>query len=670
MSDLDRLPARNVPRPHVSPLRGPLWAALAVYLVTRLAALFTGFDEVAIPVYEVPSMGNAAWLAATGWRAVHWSASYDNAGGQVLTAWLAAPFYVLLGPRYVALKLVPLCLGALLLVLLWRVVRRAAGERAAAWTALAFSLAPPLLFKYSLLAKGNHFEALFFVFLPIALVFEAEGRPRRTPWIAAAGLAAGFALSVYIGALATLAALAVALVVLGGPRRALGDVLRMAPGFALGLAPAVALHLATRGHTARMFRRFTRVDTTQTSFWDEARELTTVHLPDATCCEALGPLSGDTLDGLYLAAAALALVGVALAALWPRADGDRRGRALAALVVLTPLIAFGALLFTPLRVRTMPPPVEVGGLRYFVPVHFWTLVAIPLVAAGLWERRGARFWVLGRAVAALALGALALAGASSWTLIRPSGAAAELAWSYPGHHLRLFTTLLGRLPRSLVETPEGRYLSPEPAATAALLASFEGRKREDIAHSIGSRLTLEATPFLLQGGDLEELIASLPEADRGFAARGAGALLAVQFFGRSGGGQPPGALDLVARLLAGPRGADVAFGLGTGTEYPLLLTLALDIARVARVLAWVPEVHRGQVLAGLGDDLGRRAARGARREQSAIREAVAGFSVADAAQLWSALGTALARAGYDPAALASWVPELQLQRVMNALRGE
>jgi len=657
VSDPDRLPARTLPR--------PLLAALAVYLVTRLAALFTGFDEVAIPVYEVPSMGNAAWLAATGWRAVHWSASYDNAGGQVLTAWLAAPFYALLGPRYVALKLVPLCLGALLLALLWRVVRRAAGARAAAWTALAFSLAPPLLFKYSLLAKGNHFEALFFVFLPIALVFEAEGRPRRTPWVAAAGLAAGFALSVYIGALATLAALAGALLALGGPRRALGDLARMAPGFAVGLAPAVALHLATRGHTARMFRRFTRVDTTQTSFMDEARELATVHLPDATCCEPLGPLSGETLDGLYLAAAALALAALALGALRPAPTAERRrARALAVLAVVTPLVAFGALLFTPLRVRTMPPPVEVGGLRYFVPVHFWTLVAIPVVAAALWERGRAA----GRTLAALALGAVALAGVSSWTLIRPSAAAVELAWSYPGHHLRLFTTLLGRLPRALVEAPEGRYLALEPAPTAAMLAAFQGREREDIAHSIGSRMTLEATPYLLNGGDLEALLSGLPEGDRAHAARGAGALLAVQFFGRGDGAGPPAqAQQLVARLLAGPRGSDVAFGLGTGTEYPLHLTLAADVARAGHALAQVPEVQRELVLAGLGDDLGRRAARGAAREQAAIAKALAGFPAVDQATLWSALGRALARGAYDRSKLAQWVPELQLERVERAL---
>ena len=49
------------------------------------------FDAVAIPVYEVPNMGNQAWLLQDGFRGVPWSYYYDNAGGQLLTAVLAAP---------------------------------------------------------------------------------------------------------------------------------------------------------------------------------------------------------------------------------------------------------------------------------------------------------------------------------------------------------------------------------------------------------------------------------------------------------------------------------------------------------------------------------------------------------------------------------------------------
>jgi hypothetical protein len=371
----------------VSP-KSSLFIALALYCATRLFVLFTGFDEVAIPVYEVPSMGNAAWLASTGWRGVHWSASYDNAGGQVLTAWLAAPFYLLFGNRYVALKMVPFVLGALLLVMLWRVVLRVRGPRAARFVAFAFALAPPLLFKYSLLAKGNHFEGLCLVFVPIWLLFEAEGRARRGPYVALAGLAAGFAVSVYIGSLATLAALVVALFALRGVRAGLRDFVLVVPGFLVGLLPAVALHFASGGHTKRFVTHITSVDKAQQSFKSEAHELLTVHLPHATCCEPLGFLSGRALDAAYLAAACVAFL-VLLGTVFRRAPGSgaASNRALALLTLGAPAVALAALLFTPLKIRTMPPPVEVGGLRYFVPFHFWSLVAIPLAAAVLCEQR-------------------------------------------------------------------------------------------------------------------------------------------------------------------------------------------------------------------------------------------------------------------------------------------
>lgn len=621
--------------------RSLLLVALALYVAARVAVLLTGFDEVAIPVYEVPSMGNAAWLASTGWRAVHWSGSYDNAGGQVLTAWLAAPLYVLFGNRYVALKLVPLLLGAALLALLWRTAYRLRGPRAANLVAFAFALAPPLLFKYSLLAKGNHFEGLFFVFLPVWLLFEAEGRPRRGPYVAAAGLAAGFAVSVYIGSLATLAALAVALLSLRGPRGALGDVLVALPGFLLGLAPAVVLHFASTGRTGAFVKHITGVDGAQKDFWGEARELATVHLPHATCCEALGPIPGRGLDALYLAATLAAFVLVWLR--WPRVtDGTdqpsrRAERAFRWVVLIAPLVALAALLFTPLRVRVMPPPAEVGGLRYFVPFHFWSIVALALAAAALLDARARTARALGVAFC----GAYLLAGLSSLTLARPSLARAELALSYPGNHLRLFSTVMGR---SAMTDPVTRALTCKPEAAQKALDALAPLDRADVAHSLGSRLSMNAF-YVDPKFDLEAVLAPIPAQDRGRAAQGTGAFLATLIPARADARPSAPALAAIARLTQGPRGEDVAFGLGGATEYPLHLYLRGDFQRARAAAELVGLERRAAVLRGLGADCGRRIARGARLERAVVDELARDLDEGDAGVFWEAVEAELRTRG-------------------------
>jgi hypothetical protein len=666
-----------------------LFVALGLYCATRLFVLLTGFDEVAIPVYEVPSMGNAAWLASTGWRGVPWSASYDNAGGQVLTAWLAAPFYVLFGNRYVALKLVPFVLGALLLVMLWRVVLRVRGLRAANLAALAFALAPPLLFKYSLLAKGNHFEGLFFVFVPVWLLFEAEGRTRRWPFVALAGLAAGLALSVYVGSLATLAALAAAVLALRGVRAGALEFAIALPGFLVGLLPAVALHLATEGHTWKFFARYTRVDKAQPSFTSEARELLTVHLPHATCCEPIGALSGRALDAVYLAAAVVAFV-VLLARAFPRAAGDRWStlrmlgvpgpstdeRGLTILTLGAPLVALAALLFTPLRIRVMPPPVEVGGLRYFVPFHFWSLVAIPLAVSVLLAspRRIAR-------LAALALGlAFAAAGASSLAIGGFTHGAAELAWSYPGNHVRLFSTLMGR---AVAVDPTTGFRTPTPEGARAALDALAPFERADAAHSFGSRLFMEA--FLLSSArpdpvereaglaaatNLDQLFAALPAGDRSGAAVGVGALLALQIPQHAGAPTPPNVRVALDRLLGGDYATAVVRGLGTTADYPLHLTLAQDFRRAVAAAGHVPSELRALVLGGLGDDCGRRVARGARRERELIGNLAGGLQPADRTPFWRGLGEALRARGVTPPDVDTWVPSEDVDTLRAAARGE
>ena len=78
--------------------------------------------------------------------------------------WLySAPALILI----VAVMLVPLALGLATLALLWLVLRDAAGGAAALLGALLFALAPTTLFKYSMVASGNHFETLAFTALAL-----------------------------------------------------------------------------------------------------------------------------------------------------------------------------------------------------------------------------------------------------------------------------------------------------------------------------------------------------------------------------------------------------------------------------------------------------------------------------------------------------------------------
>ena len=98
-------------------------------------------DAVAIPVYEVPNMGNQAWLLQDGFRGVPWSYYYDNAGGQLLTALLAAPLYWLFGASYLTLKLVPFLMGLAIMGLIWRFLEGNFNRTAAVIGVLLFALA-------------------------------------------------------------------------------------------------------------------------------------------------------------------------------------------------------------------------------------------------------------------------------------------------------------------------------------------------------------------------------------------------------------------------------------------------------------------------------------------------------------------------------------------------
>ncbi|MBM3991971.1 MAG: hypothetical protein FJ298_13320, partial [Planctomycetes bacterium] len=218
--------------------------ALAAYAALRALALGTNFDEFAMPQFEQFPMGTLPLLAGVE-GGLPLSRVYDNSAGQLLTGWLALPSYALFGETYLALKLVPLCLGALALVLVWLTVRASAGERAALLAALVFALGPTTLVKYSTFASGNHFETLAFNALALWCTLRMHRRGVTPLRLLATGFTWGFAAFVFLGALSTVLLLALLHLGLRGPRATARDLGWLGPGFALGIAPLAALNVWT-----------------------------------------------------------------------------------------------------------------------------------------------------------------------------------------------------------------------------------------------------------------------------------------------------------------------------------------------------------------------------------------------------------------------------------------
>ncbi|MEM9799004.1 MAG: hypothetical protein AAGA20_01680, partial [Planctomycetota bacterium] len=604
-----------------------LLLVVVVYVAFRAWVLATAFDAVAIPVYEVPNMGNQAWFLAEGRAVVPWHYFYDNAGGQILTGVLAAPFYALLGPTYLSLKLVPFLLGIGLLGLVWRFLDRNVGRTAAIVGAFAFALAPPTLSKYSLLAKGNHFEGLFFLFLPVVLAFEGHGRARPQRWMASAGLAAGFAVVVYFGSLLTIALLGPALARLRGLRQLASDLVWIVPGFIVGVAPLAVLHRATDGQAGHFAQRFTTPDPRLDAggMWAEARSLVVDTLPRGACYEDLGPVPASVGEWLLLgviAASWIVLVVTIARGVRRRDEASARLGAAAILEAGYLPLVLGVIAVGVLKITRMGPPVEIGGVRYLVSFYFYALLA-SATAAGALDRMGAR-----RARTALAA---ALAGTVLFVL--PIGSLAFErsmdAVRYPGTFLR---NLGGTLQRGSIVDPETgrRTLDAEEIVTVA--GSFEGRDRRDVLFSAGNSIAYAAvipdidpeTRRMTQRPlDLDAVLAPYPDSARPDLARGVGAHLRPRI--PNGPDVPEPLRGWLTNALGHPvYGESVAEGLGMSLEYPLRRTYDAEVARTERVLREVPAELRPAVRRGQGIDLGTRLRIGLHGARDRIRTTLAG----------------------------------------------
>ncbi len=633
-----------------------LLAACAAYLGFRALVLERAFDAVAMPPYELHNMGNLARLLSLGAADVPLWMHFDNAGGQQLTALLAAPLYALFGDAYLVLKLVPLLLGLGALLLLWCILRREFGLPAAAVGAALFALGPPTLVKYSLLASGNHFEGVIFVLALYALAAGGHREGWTRGRLLLTGLAAGFALFVYPGAVVPVGLFALLHVAVRGVRRSLRDLPAAGLGLLVGLLPLLAVNVASGGRTLRFAGRNlgATAEPLLERFAHNTGRILGDLLPRAGCFEPLGPLGGGVAEALYLTGFLLAwllLAGPLLSGLLRlrgTADEARRWQALRAapLVLFLPalvlLVGLGRWDFD-----AYAPPLEVGQFRYFVP-HFTFAAMLAGAAVQRLAERGAP----GR----LAAGVLSLALLATAAFTLPIAAAwpGDDAGRYEGHHFPYYGRILvAHAPRE----PGTQALVPDMPQIEEWLRDAPARHALDTWTGVAHTLTRSRVPSANTDPrrvtglvDLQPLLAGREPAVQVALARGVGSALRPLARGDAR------AQEMLRRVLhrldedQPPLAGWVAEGLCLEHEYPLcrdadehlLLSLAVLDLPAPR---WTAAIRHGY-----GAQLGRLLARGIDSDVRLVAAALA--RLPEAARLdvargvgWGAAEVAGAEAG-------------------------
>lgn len=133
-----------------------------------------------------------------------------NVGGSLVVGIMAVPLFLLLGPTLLALRIVPLLFNAATVALLFLVLDRHVGRRAAWMGGLLFALAPPGYSIISVTAWGTHLETGVFAMACLLLFLELGKRPTgglRLAFIL--GLLGGFAM--YFGYMSVIFLLTLAL---------------------------------------------------------------------------------------------------------------------------------------------------------------------------------------------------------------------------------------------------------------------------------------------------------------------------------------------------------------------------------------------------------------------------------------------------------------------------
>lgn len=626
--------------------------ACAAYLVLRGLVLARNFDAVCLPSYEL-ALGNIAHLLLEGWAGAPLHQHYDNCGGHLVTGILAAPLFGLLGESYLALKLVPVLLGLATLVLGWSLLDRHFGRRAANLAAFLFALGPPTLVKYSMLAKGNHFENLPFQLAVLWIFYRMHSSPRKERWMPLFGLASGFAIFFYFGSMALAALLGAMHLGIRGLRRGFADLARILPGFAVGIAPLAWVWIGAgerpggflgaklggehRPPLGRILERLA--------------ELWTDLLPRAGCFEDLGPIPGRVAEGLFFAAflGAWASLLPALAAGVRRAlrrssalEGAARERERFDDLKLWPLVAylpFVSLAFAASTFEFKPygAPLEVGQFRYLVP-HFAlaTLVFGAALEGGLRQAAGAR-----RRLAVALSGAALACGLFTLPIVDSSFAHPGLGSAYAGYYLPYYNNVVAR---DTWRDPATNRVRWDEARVVRQISDLPRAERADPYFGVGYHAAYSQLMPLQKGSaaglDLAALLAPYPAEHHVDLARGAGSHLRF-LAARGGRAEVRAALAASAGHPLAPAAVE---GLCIPFEFPLARTTRARLAETRTLGELCPPGLAAAWVRGQGLQVGRLLARGIQSDVAAALQLAELQRPDERQEFWRGVGIGIASA--------------------------
>jgi hypothetical protein len=658
--------------------RAPLGlaAAVALYLLLRGLVLYTAFDQTALEMYELYPMGTIPKvLMERGPVPLHFY--YDNAAGQILTGLLALPFYLLLGAHYLALKLVPLTIGLGALVLVWLFLDRNFSRAAANAGALLFALGPTTtLAKYSMMASGNHFENLAFTMLVLVCFYRLHALPpeRRTGWLLATGVIAGFSVFVFLGALLPVGMLALFHLGVRGWRCFARDLTRLVPAFLLGISPLLYLNLVTGGRGLFFLQtRFGEEKKRSSGVLERAQDFLFEHLPKASFFDSFLGLPSRLANLLFLAAFAVAWLAAAIPSLTgafgllrgsvgdtPTPERERRRFHSARLVPLFFLLPLTALAYgtSDLILGRYQPPVEVGGYRYFLPT---LLSATLLIAIHFGHSRDA-FSSWGRRLGTLVLGLALFTGLWNFSFVDFEGKTPNLGVRYAGHNF--------------VQSARG-LLSPknglDDEGVRRIADAFRPLLRRRIYSGIGffkanqqwnqrKKRGREKEDYL----DLDLLLDGWPVDVHVEMLRGAGAFTCC--FERMIPENRGLTLGLLSRLAEGgdPRAVLVAEGASTNKEYPQVFHYTPRLLEETRAtLRACPPNLQPAYARGSGILCGRLLRREIPAEVALVEDYARSLPPALSGELLRGMGIGLADGGDEPA-----LPDSALALVPLVRRGE
>jgi hypothetical protein len=530
-------------------------AALA-YVLARALVIHTAFDEVSPWVYELSPMGTLAELLRRG-VPIPPHFFYDNAGGQLLAAYLTVPAFWILGPSYLALKILPFGMGLATLFLVHAFLRDAFGRRAAVLGAWFVALAPTTFFKYSVVCSGNHPENVFFSMVVLTLFFRLERGEITARGLFVLGAASGLALFNSLGSLVLLGILAGVHAGLRGLRASARDLPAVASGFLLGALPLLLVNAMTRGRgvsylAAKFGEPTAGLASGPVRVLSRAGRFLFARWPEAACYPDLRWIRGSTLGVLFaLACAAACAAALPGAVRGTRAllsgalqSSDLAGRRVrlksAGLVPVLLHLPVSALAFGLSNLVVRESTADSFGFiafRYYLPCFLCALIAVAAISDRAWRRGGAF-----RVAAVLLAAAVLVPGASNLALIDWSFSRTGLGRAYDGYDLT-------RIGRSLVSPRVGL----QREEILGYLGRLEPAMRARVLRGIGFNLAVVQITSARRAGaspgtgstiDFDSIAGGYPAEDGPELARGAGA--ALRFEGTVGGSTPVALLEKIA----------------------------------------------------------------------------------------------------------------------------